>query len=95
MNTITTTRDFPQITRTARTGRYVRERTRRPYFDLHEFLGWALLAAIAIAAGLTTLAFIGITGTWQAAVLTVVGLSPIVMIAGLISRYAGFDPQDA
>ena len=94
MNTITNTNGFPQITRTAWTGRFIRQRTHRSSFDLHEFFGWVLLATIAVAAGLTTVAFIDLTDTWHSAAICAAGLSPILLVGGLIRRYAGIDAED-
>jgi hypothetical protein len=93
MNTITTTRGFPQITQPARTGQHVRRRAHRPAFDLHEFLGWALFALIATVAALTTLAFVDLTGAWLEATLSVTALSPLLLAGYAIARFGGVDPD--
>ena len=95
MNTITNTTGFPRITRSTWRGPFVRERTNRFHFDLHELLGWILLATVAIVAGLTTLAFIDLTNTWRSAAVCAAGLSPMLLIAALISHYAGIDAEDS
>lgn len=93
MNTITTTRGFPQITRPLGTRQIVRRQAHRPAFDLHEFIGWVLFALIATVASLTTLAFVDLTGAWQAAAACVTALSPLLLAGLVIARFGGVDPD--
>lgn len=93
MNTITTTRGFPQIRQAVRAGQLVRRRVHRPAFDLHEFIGWALFALIAAVALMTTLAFVDLTGAWQGAAACVTALSPLVLAGLVIARFGGVDPD--
>ncbi len=91
MNTITTTRGFPQITRPARARQPIRSQADRPAFNLHEFLGWALFALVATVAALTTLAFANLTGAWQGAAMCVAALIPLLLAGHAITRFGGID----